>query len=80
MTIEEFGRKLRAREVTALKLTEACLRRIDELRPRLNAFIRVMADEARRDAANADRELAAGRDLRARLRRYSSVLSDHLQG
>ena len=62
LTIEEFARKLRARELTALELTEACLRRIDQLQPRLNAFIRVMADDARRDAAAADRELAAGRD------------------
>ncbi len=62
MTIEEFALKLRAREVTARDLTEQCLRRIDELQPRLNAFIRVMADEARRDAAAADRELAAGHD------------------
>src|SRR5262245_60758190 len=62
MTIEEFARKLRAREVTALEITNACLRRIDELQPSLNAFIRVMTEEARRDAETADRELAAGRD------------------
>jgi len=62
MTIKEFARKLRAREVTALEITDACLRRIDELQPSLNAFIRVMADEARRHAETADRELAAGRD------------------
>ena len=62
ITIEEFARQIRAREVTALAFTEACLRRIDERQPRLNAFIRVMADEARRDAEAADRELAAGRD------------------
>jgi aspartyl-tRNA(Asn)/glutamyl-tRNA(Gln) amidotransferase subunit A len=62
MTIEEFARQLRAREVTALAFTETCLRRIDDLQPRLNAFIRVMADEARRDAEAADGELAAGRD------------------
>jgi aspartyl-tRNA(Asn)/glutamyl-tRNA(Gln) amidotransferase subunit A len=62
VTIEEFGRKLRAREVTALEMTNACLRRIDELQPSLNAFIRVMADEARRDAETVDRELTSGRD------------------
>jgi len=62
MTIEEFGRRLRAHELTALETTNACLRRIDELQPSLNAFIRVMTDEARRDAETADRELAAGRD------------------
>src|SRR2546422_3665115 len=62
MTIEEFGRQLRAGGLTALDFTEACLRRIDELQPRLNAFIRVMADEARRAAEAADRELASGVD------------------
>ena len=62
VTIEEFARKLRAREVTALEITNICLQRIDELQPSLNAFIRVLADEARREAAAADRELASGRD------------------
>lgn len=62
MTIEEFGRRLRAREITSEEATEACLRRIDSDNPRLNAFILVMADEARRQARDADREMAQGRD------------------
>jgi aspartyl-tRNA(Asn)/glutamyl-tRNA(Gln) amidotransferase subunit A len=62
MTIEEFGRRLRARAITSEEVTEACLRRIDADNPRLNAFILVMADEARRQARDADRELAEGRD------------------
>jgi aspartyl-tRNA(Asn)/glutamyl-tRNA(Gln) amidotransferase subunit A len=62
MTIEEFARKLRARDVTALEITNGCLRRIDELQPSLNAFICIMADQARRDAEGADRELASGGD------------------
>src|SRR5258705_8609781 len=62
MTIDEFARALRAREITARDITEQCLQRINELQPRLNAFIRVMTDEARRDAAAADRELASGVD------------------
>ena len=61
-TIEEFGRRLRARDVTAEQVTDACLRRIEEDNPRLNAFILVMADAARQQARQADRELAAGRD------------------
>ncbi|HEY3157506.1 MAG TPA: amidase, partial [Vicinamibacterales bacterium] len=48
--------------ITARDMTELCLLRIAELQPRLNAFIRVMADEARRAADAADRELAAGHD------------------
>jgi len=62
MTIDEFARKLRARELTAREITNICLQRIGEFQPSLNAFIRVMADEARRDAEAADRELASGRD------------------
>jgi len=62
VTIEEFGRELRAGKITALDFTDTCLRRIEELQPRLNAFIRVMADEARREADTADRELASGID------------------
>ena len=46
MTIEQFGRRLRARELTAVRVTEECLRRIEADNPRLNAFILVMADEA----------------------------------
>jgi aspartyl-tRNA(Asn)/glutamyl-tRNA(Gln) amidotransferase subunit A len=62
LTVESFGRKLRAGEVTAQAITEQCLHRIETDNPRLNAFIRVTADEAREQAAAADRELAAGLD------------------
>jgi aspartyl-tRNA(Asn)/glutamyl-tRNA(Gln) amidotransferase subunit A len=62
MTIEEFGRRLRAREITAVRAIEDCLQRIEADNPRLNAFILVMAADALRQAREADRELAAGRD------------------
>ena len=62
LTIEEFARKLRAREITAEQVTEDCLQRIDADNRRLNAFITVMADQARRQAREADRELSAGHD------------------
>jgi aspartyl-tRNA(Asn)/glutamyl-tRNA(Gln) amidotransferase subunit A len=62
LTIEEFGRRLRARDLTAEQVTDACLGRIEDDNPRLNAFILVMADVARQQARQADRELAAGRD------------------
>src|SRR5215831_19965167 len=61
-TIEQFGRRLRARAVTALEIVEQCLDRIELDNPRLNAFILVTADEARRQSREADRELAAGHD------------------
>jgi aspartyl-tRNA(Asn)/glutamyl-tRNA(Gln) amidotransferase subunit A len=62
MTIEEFGRRLRAREITAVRAIEDCLQRIEADNARLNAFILVTADDALRQAREADRELAAGRD------------------
>jgi aspartyl-tRNA(Asn)/glutamyl-tRNA(Gln) amidotransferase subunit A len=61
-TIEEYGRRLRARQISAGEMVDQCLSHIAADNPRLNAFILVMADEARRDAARADRELAGGRD------------------
>ena len=62
MTIEEFGRKLRSGETSSAEVTEACLRQIEKENPRLNAFILVMADEARRAAREADAEVSAGHD------------------
>jgi aspartyl-tRNA(Asn)/glutamyl-tRNA(Gln) amidotransferase subunit A len=62
LTIEEFGRRLRAHDLTAEQVTDGCLGRIEKDNPRLNAFILVMADAARQQAREADRELAAGRD------------------
>jgi aspartyl-tRNA(Asn)/glutamyl-tRNA(Gln) amidotransferase subunit A len=62
MTIEQFGRRLRARELTSVRATEECLRKIEADNPKLNAFITVTADEALRQAREADQELAAGTD------------------
>ncbi|HEY7291422.1 MAG TPA: amidase [Vicinamibacterales bacterium] len=60
-SIDEFGRRLRAKEITCEQAVEASLKKIDETRE-LNAFILVMADEARRQARELDEELASGRD------------------
>jgi aspartyl-tRNA(Asn)/glutamyl-tRNA(Gln) amidotransferase subunit A len=62
LPIEEFGRRLREGTTSALEVTEACLRRIEESNDALNAFILVMGDEARQQARDADAELAAGHD------------------
>src|SRR5262249_4535945 len=62
MTIESFGRRLRAREITSVEATDECLKRIELDNPRLNAFTLVMASEARDQARELDREIAAGHD------------------
>jgi len=61
-SIDAFARRLRSREISATEMVEECLRRIDAGNARLNAYILVMADEARRQATEADREFAAGVD------------------
>jgi len=60
-TIAELARALRARELTALTVTERCLHAIAEQDRSLNAFITVLSDEAREQARQADTEIAAGR-------------------
>jgi aspartyl-tRNA(Asn)/glutamyl-tRNA(Gln) amidotransferase subunit A len=63
MTIAEFGRAWRAGEITSEQATERCLAKIEGRDPSLNAFILVLADDARRRARDADHELAEGCDL-----------------
>ena len=62
MSIGEAAAALRARQVSAVELTEAAIGRIDRLNERLKAFITVTAEYARHRARQADEELAAGRD------------------
>ena len=61
-TIASLGAQLRRREITSLAITDRCLQRVADDDPRLNAFILVMADEARAEARMADAELARGVD------------------
>jgi aspartyl-tRNA(Asn)/glutamyl-tRNA(Gln) amidotransferase subunit A len=62
LTIDEFAQSVRSKETTAVAVLDQCLERIKTENPRLNAFILVTADEARRQAQRADEELAAGDD------------------
>jgi aspartyl-tRNA(Asn)/glutamyl-tRNA(Gln) amidotransferase subunit A len=62
VTITEFGRRLRAGEISAEQVADVCLSHIAQDSPRLNAFILVTATEALDQARAADREIAAGRD------------------
>jgi aspartyl-tRNA(Asn)/glutamyl-tRNA(Gln) amidotransferase subunit A len=61
-TIVELSSALRARKTTAERATDHCLRRIEESDAGMNAFITVLADQARAQAREADRELKDGRD------------------
>ncbi len=62
MTILEAGRALRAKTVSVAELTEASLQAIERENPRLNAFLTVTGDLARKQARILDQELARGQD------------------
>jgi aspartyl-tRNA(Asn)/glutamyl-tRNA(Gln) amidotransferase subunit A len=62
MNIREAGAALRRRELSCVELTGRCLARIEELNPKLNAFITVTADAALVRARELDEELASGKD------------------
>jgi aspartyl-tRNA(Asn)/glutamyl-tRNA(Gln) amidotransferase subunit A len=60
-TLAEAARRLRAGEVTSVALTEACLRRIEEVDGGLKACVTVMGDAALEQARAADTARAAKR-------------------
>lgn len=62
-TITELAARLRAREVTAVALTEQSLERIHARDGRLHAFIALTAERARAQARAADLALQAGVDF-----------------
>ena len=63
--IRELSRALRARHTTAEAIVDACLERIAERNPTLNAFITVFDDDAReRDHLDRAEDRLVGRVLR----------------
>ncbi|MFN8061260.1 MAG: amidase [Vicinamibacterales bacterium] len=60
LTIAEAAARLAARSLSSTDLTNACLDRIAQRDDELNAFITVMADIARAQAADADAAFARG--------------------
>jgi aspartyl-tRNA(Asn)/glutamyl-tRNA(Gln) amidotransferase subunit A len=60
--VVEAGALLRGGRLTSTELTEHALARIAEIDPAINSFVLVTSERARRDARQADRELASGRD------------------
>jgi aspartyl-tRNA(Asn)/glutamyl-tRNA(Gln) amidotransferase subunit A len=59
----ELAGMFRAGEATAVDAVESCLRRIEAVEGRVEAFLRVTADDARERARAVDARLAAGEDL-----------------
>ena len=60
LTITELAPKLKERELSPVEVTQACLDRIEATEPALNAYVRVLADEALTAARRAETEIGAG--------------------
>ena len=63
LTATELAARIARKKVSSTEVVEAHLRRIESVNPRVNAVVKVLGDEARRDAAEADRKVAAGAHL-----------------
>ena len=59
-TIQQLSRQIRDRAISPVELTRDCLARIENLNPKLNAFITVLADSALDQAHRAEQEIHSG--------------------
>ena len=60
LSIADVSRQLRAGKISPVELTDAYLARIAVLQPKLDAFITLTGDSARKQAKRAEREIRAG--------------------
>jgi amidase len=60
MSATELAQRIAKRELSSVEVVNAHLARIDAVNPALNAIVKVLRDEARAEAAAADKRLAAG--------------------
>jgi len=63
LSIEEAARRLAAREISSVELTEACLDRIEATDAQVGSFLEVTRDLAKAQAAQADARLAGGGEV-----------------
>src|SRR5215469_12258949 len=60
LSATEQAQRIAKRELSSAEVVNAHLARIDAVNPALNAIVKVLVDEARSEAAAADKRLAAG--------------------
>jgi aspartyl-tRNA(Asn)/glutamyl-tRNA(Gln) amidotransferase subunit A len=61
LTIAKMAPLIRKKKISPVELTENFLQRTQQLQPKLNAFITVTADLARKQARQAEREIMKGK-------------------
>lgn len=62
LTVRELGQGLRARRFSPVELAESYMARLEQHGERLGAVVTITRERALREARQAERELAAGRD------------------
>src|SRR5687767_149882 len=77
LTLKEASEQLRRRAVSAVELTQACLKRIETHNPTLNAFITITGEQALATAREMDAERQRGR-WRGPLHGIPIALKDNL--
>ncbi|MGP4027435.1 amidase [Actinomadura sp. 3N407] len=59
MSATQLATGIRAREISAVEIAESCLGRVEDVNPKLNAFVDVRPEETLADARRADAAVAA---------------------
>lgn len=63
LTIKHLSRLIASREISCLEVLDATVERIEKLNPKLNAFITILDQSARREAKHADSLIKQGKYL-----------------
>ncbi|MBO8169174.1 MAG: Asp-tRNA(Asn)/Glu-tRNA(Gln) amidotransferase subunit GatA [Thermoanaerobacteraceae bacterium] len=77
LTAHELHEKLKSKEISARELARAVLDRIEQLEPKVKAYLTVTAEQAMEKAAEVDRRIARGEELRP-LEGIPMALKDNL--
>jgi len=60
-TIQNLAKLIKTQKVSPVELVDTCLKRIEDLNPKLNAFITILEDQAREQARSAEAQIKAGK-------------------
>jgi aspartyl-tRNA(Asn)/glutamyl-tRNA(Gln) amidotransferase subunit A len=63
LTIKHLSKLIASREISSLELVDTCIEKIEKLNPKLNSFITIFYQSARRQAEHADSLIKQGKYL-----------------
>ena len=61
LSIKEVSELIQQKKVSPVELVTECLEKIEQLNPKLNAFITITADQALKEAKNAEKDIIDGK-------------------